>query len=100
MIQIYPLKGVRKFFVYSHFNLSKTVKSNSIIIINSVCIYHKETFPICLLGLSSVLNSIIIGKFNLNYYLMQIIILNDFNFTLNWCIVSTCNNSIDSNCEI
>ena len=31
----YPLNGVRKFFVYSHFNLSITVKSNSIV---STCI--------------------------------------------------------------
>ena len=37
-----------------------------IILINSVCIYHIETLPICLLRLSSVLNSNIVGKFNLN----------------------------------
>ena len=56
-----------------------------IFLINSVCIYHRDKLPICILGLSNVLNSIIIGKFNLNQDLTQIIILNEFNFAINWC---------------
>ena len=57
-------------YYVSIFPLQEYSGTNNILtylrLMNSVCIYHIETLPICLLGLSRAQNSNIVLKFNLN----------------------------------